>query len=92
MPQQRESKKPLSCTLPPVQVRVLILEPNDKQQHGSSGTAGHLKAAMGLFGTVAVLETGRRTFALGGEGNRQKLSKISMVSLNAAQKCFVRLK
>lgn len=94
---ERESKKHHSCILPPILGRALILEPNDKQQHSSSGTTGHLDAAMGLFGIVAVLGSERRTFAccfvcFRWRGGRQKLHKISMVSLNSAQKGFVRLK
>lgn len=52
MPQQKESKKHYSCILSPIQVRVFILEPNDKQQDSSSGITGHLNAATGLFGIV----------------------------------------
>lgn len=93
---ERESKKPHSCILPPILGRALILEPNDKQQHSSSGTTGHLDAAMGLFGIVAVLGSERRTFAchfvcFRWRGGRQNLHKISMVSLNSAQKGFARL-
>lgn len=72
MAQQRESKKPHSCILPPVQVRVLILAPNDEEQRGAAGTTGHAHAAMGLFGMGLGWNLGEgrllvALFALGGE-------------------------
>lgn len=57
---------------------------------------GHLSAAMGVW-DPSVLGAERGTFVgwvvcFRWRGGRQKLSKIPMVSLNSAQKWFVRLK